>query len=118
VPWRDGFLPPPSPAAARAAIDSLAARLLRPDILAAGGLSAPIREHLGIDFSRSRALQYVRAAALPVLLGLLLVGWGLTGVTLVDVDQRGIQEHFGAPVAVLQPGPHVGLPCRWAACGR
>ena len=104
------FLPPPSPTTARAAIDSLAARLLRPDILAAGGLSTPIREHLGIDFSRSWALQYVRAAAVPVLLGLFLVGWGMTGVSLIDLDRRGIQERFGAPVAVLQPGLHAGLP--------
>jgi regulator of protease activity HflC (stomatin/prohibitin superfamily) len=104
------FLPPPSPATARAAIDSLTARLLRPGRLAAGGLGAPIREHLGIDFSRSWALQFVRAAALPVLLALLLAGWGLTGVSLIDLDRRGIQERFGAPVAVLQPGLHAGLP--------
>ncbi len=104
------FLPPPPATQARAAIDSLAARLLRPHVLAPDGLAAPIREHLGIDFSRSWALQYVRSAALPVAFALLLVCWGLTGVSLIDLDRRGIQERFGAPVAVLMPGLHVGLP--------
>jgi len=104
------FLPPPSPSAARAAVASFAALLLRPGRLAQNGLAAPIRDHLGVDFSRSWALRYVRSAAAPVAAVLALTAWGLTGVSLINVDQRGVYERFGAPVAVWPPGAHLGLP--------
>ncbi len=104
------FLPPPPPAAARAAVSSFAALLLRPRRAAPDGLAAPIRAHLGLDFSRSWALRYARAAALPMAAFLALAAWGLTGVVLLDLDQRGIYERFGAPVAVWAPGAHLGLP--------
>jgi regulator of protease activity HflC (stomatin/prohibitin superfamily) len=39
-----------------------------------------------------------------------LLCWGLTGVKLIDLGQRGVYERFGAPVAVLGPGLHVVLP--------
>lgn len=104
------FLPPPPPAAARAAVSSLAALLLRPRRAAPDGFAAPIRTHLGLDFSRSWALRYARTAALPMATCLALVAWGLTGVALLDLDQRGIYERFGAPVAVWAPGAHLGLP--------
>lgn len=103
------FLPPPPPMMARAAVGSLAVLLLRPGRVP-GGLAAPIRTHLGLDFSRSWALRYARAAALPMAAGLALVAWGLSGVTLLDLDQRGIYERFGAPAAVWAPGAHLGLP--------
>ena len=104
------FLPPPSPAAARAAVSSLAALLLRPRRAAPNGFAAPIRAHFGLDFSRSWALRYARAAALPMATFLVLIAWGLTGVVLLDLDQRGIYERFGAPAAVWAPGAHGGLP--------
>jgi regulator of protease activity HflC (stomatin/prohibitin superfamily) len=104
-----GFLPPPPPASARAAIRSALARLVD-DGIRARGLGEPIRRTFGIDFSRSWALSYIRAAALPVALALVLLSWGLTGVVLVGLDQRAVYERFGAPVAVLRPGLHVILP--------
>jgi regulator of protease activity HflC (stomatin/prohibitin superfamily) len=69
-----------------------------------------MRAHLGIDFSRSWALAYVRGAFLPMLGGVALLAWGLTGVMVVPLDQRAIYERFGAPVRVLHPGLHLGLP--------
>ena len=104
------FLPPPAPAAARAAVASTAALLLQPGHLAPDGLAAPLRAHLGLDFSRSWALRYARSAALPVAVCIALLGWGLSGVTLVNLDARGVYERFGAPVAIWQPGAHLGLP--------
>jgi len=103
------FLPPP-PSEAHAALSSVAALLLQPARLAPNGLATPLRTHLGLDLSRSWALRYARAAALPVATVLALVAWGLTGATLIDLDQRGIYERFGAPVAVWAPGAHLGLP--------
>jgi regulator of protease activity HflC (stomatin/prohibitin superfamily) len=103
------FLPPPEAALARGACHSTLAALLT-----AGpgeqGVAAPMRAHLGIDFSRSWALAYVRGAFLPMVGGLALLAWGLTGVMVVPLDQRAIYERFGAPVRVLHPGLHLGLP--------
>ncbi len=104
------FLPVPLPMHARAAVQCLSARLLQPRRLAPDGLAAPIRSHLGIDFSRSWALGFARSASLPVLLVLGVIAWGLTGVTLIEQDRRGIYERFGEPAAVWAPGAHVGLP--------
>ncbi len=103
------FLPAPQPRDAGAAVDSLLARVLA-DGLRARGLTAPVRDHLGIDFSRSWALAYLRAATPPVVLLLMLLSWGLTGVVMVGIDQRAVYERFGAPVAVLHPGAHLILP--------
>jgi hypothetical protein len=103
------FLPPPSPAEARAACDSLLARLLA-DGVRTRSVVAPVRQNLGIDFSRSWALMYLRAATPPVLVVLALLCWGLTGVILVPPDQRAVYERFGAPITVLHPGAHVILP--------
>jgi regulator of protease activity HflC (stomatin/prohibitin superfamily) len=104
------FLPPPSAALARAAGGSLIARLASASASVRGGLGAPLRQHLGIDFSRSWALLYMRAASLPMLCTLLLLAWGLSGAVLVGIDGRAIYERFGAPVRVLGPGLHLGLP--------
>ncbi len=104
------FLPPPIPTAARASVSSAAALLLQPGRLAPDGLAAPLRTHLGLDFSRSWALRYTRIAVLPVAMSVALLGWGLSGVTLVNLDARGVYERFGVPAAVWQPGAHLGLP--------
>src|ERR1700693_5919006 len=66
-----------------------------------------MRAQLGIDITRSWAVTFVRAALPPVLLGLLALSWGLTGVTRIGMTQRGVYERFGAPVAVLRPGLHL-----------
>lgn len=104
------FLPQPGPMQARAAVVSLSARLLQPGRLVPNGVAAPLRTHFGIDFSRSWALGFARSASVPVVLVLGLVAWGLTGVTLIEQDRRGIYERFGEPAAVWAPGVHLGLP--------
>ena len=101
------FLPSPTADTAKAATDSIIAALLT------GGPRAPaalIRTHLGLDFARSWALAYIRAAAFPAIGGTLLLCWLLSGVKLLDGDQRGVYERFGAPVAVIGPGLHILAP--------
>ena len=101
------FLPSPTADVAKAATDSIIAALLT------GGPRAPaalIRTHLGLDFARSWALAYIRAAAFPAIAGTLLLCWLLSGVKLLDGDQRGVYERFGAPVAVIGPGLHILAP--------
>jgi regulator of protease activity HflC (stomatin/prohibitin superfamily) len=104
------FMPPPEPEQARAAIGCLSAKALRPATLSPEALVETIRDKFGIDFSRSWAIAYVRGAFAPVLLGMLVFCWFLTGVTSIGLDQRGSYERFGAPVAILKPGMHLVLP--------
>lgn len=104
------FLPLPAPLAARAAIGSLCALLLQPGALRPAVMAQQMRARLGIDVGRSWAVIYVRATAAPVLLGLLVVAWGLSGVARIGLAERGSYERFGAPVAMLRPGLHLVLP--------
>jgi regulator of protease activity HflC (stomatin/prohibitin superfamily) len=111
------FLPPPQAEDAKAACSALIATLLSSGA-AQGSLSAPIRTHLGIDFSRSWALGYVRNAFLPLTGGLLMLAWVLSGVVIVPLDARDVYERFGAPVRVLHPGLHLVLPWPMSATRR
>jgi regulator of protease activity HflC (stomatin/prohibitin superfamily) len=111
------FLPPPRPEEAEAACSALIATLLSSGA-AQSSLSAPIRTHLGIDFSRSWALGYVRTAFLPLTGGLLVLAWVLSGVVIVPLDAQDVYERFGAPVRVLHPGLHLILPWPMSATRR
>lgn len=104
------FLPPRAPRDARAMIGSLTASLLQPDSIKPSHVAGKLKTQFGIDISRSWALTYTRAAAAPVLLGLVLFAWCLSGVVRVDLNARGSYERFGAPVAMLDPGLHILLP--------
>jgi regulator of protease activity HflC (stomatin/prohibitin superfamily) len=101
------FLPKPAPDAAKAVSDSIIATLIT------GGPRAPgqlIRTHLGLDFARSWALSYISAAFVPAIAGTLLFCWMLSGVKLLNGDQRGIYERLGAPIRVIGPGFHILAP--------
>jgi regulator of protease activity HflC (stomatin/prohibitin superfamily) len=104
------FLPTPEPEHARAPIGSLLAALLQPKALRGAEITRHLRDRFGIDVSRSWAVGYARVAAPPILLGLLLLAWGLTGITRIGLNERGSYERFGAPTAMLHPGLHVVLP--------
>jgi regulator of protease activity HflC (stomatin/prohibitin superfamily) len=101
------FLPAPAAVNATAVTTSILATIFT------GGPRAPgtlLRTHLGLDFARSWALSYLSAALLPALFATALFCWGLSGLKLIDLGERGIYERFGAPIAVLGPGLHVLLP--------
>lgn len=102
------FLPPPE--RARAPIASVLAGALRGRALSPAGMAETVRSQFGMDFSRSWALHFMRAACLPVALLMVVFCWFLTGVTRVELNQRGSYERFGVPVAMLQPGLHLLLP--------
>lgn len=104
------FLPPRAPLDARAMIGSLSASLLQPDGIKPSRVAGRLKTQFGIDISRSWALTYTRAAAAPVLLGLVLFAWCLSGVVRIGLNARGSYERFGAPVAMLDPGLHLLLP--------
>jgi regulator of protease activity HflC (stomatin/prohibitin superfamily) len=101
------FLPAPAALSATAVTESILATLLT------GGpraQSALLRTHFGLDFARSWALSFLSAALLPAIVATAFLCWGLSGLKLIDLGQRGIYERFGAPVAVLGPGLHLLLP--------
>lgn len=103
------FLPvPPLPERRSPAASSIAELItLRPTARRA---SASNHRQLGIDLSRSWALAFLMRASVPVVIGLIVFGWLLTGVTALGIDRRAVYERFGIPQSVEGPGLHVHLP--------
>jgi regulator of protease activity HflC (stomatin/prohibitin superfamily) len=101
------FLPAPAAGSATAVTTSILATVLTGGPRTPGAL---LRTHLGLDFARSWALSFLSAALLPAVFATALFCWGLSGLKLIDLGERGIYERFGAPIAVLGPGLHVLLP--------
>jgi regulator of protease activity HflC (stomatin/prohibitin superfamily) len=104
------FQPAAEAETARAAVSSSIATLLMPGAIERASWRRSLQDELGIDLSRSWALRFLRSALIPVSLLLVLVAWGLSGVTILGPDQRGIYERLGRPVAIFRPGLHIGLP--------
>ena len=75
-----------------------------------GAAGTTLADRFGIDLSRSWALGFVRRAVLPLVFGLMVLAWGVTALTALGPDQRGIYERLGAPVAVFGPGLSLHLP--------
>jgi regulator of protease activity HflC (stomatin/prohibitin superfamily) len=68
----------------------------------------------GVDLRHTLALSVARRAVEPLVLVLAAIGWLSTAVTVLEVEQRGVLERFGAVQGdVLQPGLHLHLP--WPA---
>ncbi|WP_325918754.1 protease modulator HflK [Pseudomonas frederiksbergensis] len=76
-------------------------------------LQHELHNRFGIDLRQIWAFSYMRRAFFPVLALVALVGWSLTGVHEVALQERGIYERFGEPVKVFGPGLHAGLPWPW-----
>ena len=104
------FLPAAGLAEARGLADSAIAGLVLPRLGAAGGGGTELKERFGIDLSQSWAIAFVRRASGPLSLVLLACAWLLSGVTALSLQERGVYERLGAPVAVLGSGMHVHLP--------
>jgi regulator of protease activity HflC (stomatin/prohibitin superfamily) len=67
---------------------------------------------LGIDLRSTWALMVVRRSAEPLLIGLCLMGWLSTTLTVVGVDEQGLVERLGVPVGgeLLPSGIHLHWP--------
>jgi regulator of protease activity HflC (stomatin/prohibitin superfamily) len=104
------FMPLPALESRRSHADSLVAGLIQLRRPSLSGMSASISRQFGIDLGRSWALSFLRRAAVPALLGLVVCGWLLTGVTALDISQRSVYEAFGRPQSVFHSGLHVHLP--------
>jgi regulator of protease activity HflC (stomatin/prohibitin superfamily) len=104
------FLPLPHIEQVKSVADSSVARVIRFGRPSFSSMAGTIEKQFGVDLSRSWALFFIRRAAAPVLLGLGLFAWLLTGVTSLRLNERAIYERGGVPVEVLGPGLHAGLP--------
>jgi regulator of protease activity HflC (stomatin/prohibitin superfamily) len=104
------FMPLPALESRSGHADSLLLRLLRLQRPSFEGMSAAISRQFGIDLARSWALDFVRRASFPALIGLGIFAWLLSGVSALDISQRAIYEAFGRPQTVFHSGLHVYLP--------
>ena len=82
----------------------------RPNILASV-LDTGERQ-LGIDLRSTWALTVVRRSIEPLLIGLCLLAWLSTSLTVVGVQEQGLIERLGVPVEgkPLSPGLHLHDP--------
>lgn len=94
----------------RSHADSFVAGLIRPAPPSFTALSASVQRQFGIDLARSWALGFIKRAMAPLLLGMLLFVWLLTGITALGLDERAVYESFGQPRAVLHSGLHLHWP--------
>ena len=94
----------------RTVADSSVAGLLRFSTPNFQAFNIAVRQQFGIDLSRSWALAFIQRASLPIVVGLGLMAWGITGITALGLNQRAVYERFGSPVAVFGPGLHIHLP--------
>jgi regulator of protease activity HflC (stomatin/prohibitin superfamily) len=70
------------------------------------------QRQLGIDLRSTWALTIVRRSLEPLIVGLVVIGWLTTSLTVVGVAEQGLVERLGVPVGgePLQPGLHVHWP--------
>ena len=66
----------------------------------------------GIDLRSTWALTVVRRSLEPLVIGLCLLAWLSTSLTVVGVDEQGLVERLGVPVGgdPLTPGLHLHWP--------
>ena len=71
-----------------------------------------MERQLGIDLRSTWALAVVRHTAEPLVIGLCLLGWLSTSLTIVGVQEQGLVERLGAPIGgpPLPPGIHLHWP--------
>lgn len=73
--------------------------LLREAVFVRGNPIASVFETIearfGVSFRSSWAIRFVRAAALPSLVLVLLLFWGLTCLSVVGTNKLGVRESFG-----------------------
>lgn len=89
--------------------------LLRESIFtAANPITSLVRtfeKNCGVSLRSSWAIAFVRNAAIPLVIFLILLCWGLTSLVIVETNQMAVREHFGRVVGgSLQPGLHTMLP--------
>lgn len=67
---------------------------------------------LGIDLRSTWALTVIRSSLEPIVIALVLLGWLSTSLSVLGVQEQGLIERFGVPVAgnPMMPGLHAHWP--------
>jgi regulator of protease activity HflC (stomatin/prohibitin superfamily) len=77
-----------------------------------GSILDSAEQQMGIDLRSTWALSVIRRGLEPLLLGLCLVAWLSTSLTVVGVEEQGLVERLGVPVGgqPLSAGLHIHWP--------
>jgi len=74
-------------------------------------LFATIEDRFGVSLRSSWAIRFVRCAAIPSIALVLVLLWGLSSLSVVQVDELGVRQSFGRIERTpLKPGLHLKLP--------
>ncbi|WP_321871657.1 protease modulator HflK [Paraburkholderia tropica] len=104
------FTPPRASASPLTLVDSTVVHwLVRPPTSPAE-LGESLRSRFGIDLRQSWVVHSTLRMLPATFVALVTTGWLLSGVTILQPEQRAVYERFGAAHAVWQPGLHIGLP--------
>ena len=57
-----------------------------------------------------RKFKKLKVPGIPIILALILIGWLLTGIYIVQPDEMGVVKRFGKMAYTVGPGPHYHLP--------
>ncbi|MDR5781379.1 SPFH domain-containing protein [Caballeronia sp. LZ065] len=104
------FTPPERHAAPPERVHGTIARMLTSPLASSGEVGEGLRRRYGIDMRQSWVIRSTLRLLPVACAGLAFVAWLLSGVSVLQPDQRAVYERFGAPAAVWQPGLHVGMP--------
>jgi len=91
-------------------VDSLLIAWIRPGASPWRALCDYYADKFDVDLRQSRGVRFILRAVPGFLALSALLAYGLSAVTELQPNQRGIEERFGRPVSVLKPGLHMGLP--------
>ena len=83
----------------------------RPNVLAS--ILDGAERQLGIDLRSTWALTVVRRSLEPLLVGLFLLAWLSTSLTVVGVQEQGLVEHLGVAAGGQPLGPGLHLHWPW-----
>jgi regulator of protease activity HflC (stomatin/prohibitin superfamily) len=76
-----------------------------------GSLIRIVEARWGVSLRSSWAIVFVKRTAAPLAALLILLMLGLSSLSIVEMNQLGVREHFGrVSGGPLQPGLHVSLP--------
>ncbi len=67
-------------------------------------------QRFGVDLRQNWGLRFIARTAPIFILMSLMLAYALSALTELQANQRGVYERFGRPLAVWQPGLHLGLP--------
>ncbi|MEO0603148.1 MAG: hypothetical protein AAF211_17035, partial [Myxococcota bacterium] len=76
-------------------------------------LGDAVQQNLGVDLRTTWAIQFLRAAVEPMVVGVALVGWLCTGLVQVGPEEVAIHERLGRPISTEPRGPGLHIVAPW-----